>query len=155
VANADSEREEEYPLFEYSLNPSIALDVLIAVMLFIFAIYSLIVEHVISAAFVVAGLFAADFYYRLWRRPVRKALFYDDHFEISGQGVNLRTGYDRLEDLQKVRRLLGDFRSDSAIWFSVKNDPNDFMIPNRKVGKPKVELYSWLMQKNPKASVQA
>ena len=40
----------------------------------------------------------------------------------------------------------------NAASLTIKGDPNEFMVPNRKVGKPKVELYSWLRQKNPKVA---
>lgn len=89
-----------------------------------------------------------DSYLRLWRRPVRQARFFDDHFEISGWNANINSDYSRVEGLKKTRSIVGDFRTDSSVTFSVRDDPNLFTIPNRKNRGLKLDLYSWLRQKS-------
>ncbi|MDG6990810.1 MAG: hypothetical protein JRM99_05240 [Nitrososphaerota archaeon] len=64
----------------------------------------------------------------------------------------MKAEYAQVEDLSQVRRVIGDFRSNGTLWFSVRGNPNVFTMPNRTFGKPKVELYSWLLKKNPEAS---
>ena len=143
----------ERPVFTYSLNLRIALDVSVILFIVIANLYYHFVWNyaVGPYPFIVVGLGVYDFY-RNWRMPLRKIRFFDSHFEVSGWRVDRKASYDELEDLSRVRRVIGDFRSGSAVWFSIKGDPNEFMVPNRKVGKPKVELYSWLRQKNPKVA---
>ena len=93
-------------------------------------------------------LWAAATYY-LWMKPLRSIRFYEDRLEISGWRVNLTADYGKVEDLSRVRRVLGDFRSNGTLWFSVRGNPSIFSMPNRIFGRPKVELYQWLLAKNP------
>jgi hypothetical protein len=153
MARVDSERKEEHPIFTYSLNLRIASEIVFILLFTLLIAYVKFVENQLFGiqGFLILGLGLIALY-RDWRKPLRKIRFLESHFEVSGWKVNRKASYEELEYLSKQRRLLGDFRSDSAVWFSIKDDPNDFMVPNRKVGKPKVELYSWLLQKNPKAA---
>ena len=123
-----------------------ALDLFLAALCLAYgAIFNLV-------AWVAAFLFLGDLYFRLWRRRVRRALFYDDHFEVSGWGVSLKGRYDSVENLRRVKAVLGDFRTGSRVWFSLKGDPNMLVLPNRKGGEPRTDLYSWLLAKNPRAA---
>ena len=118
----------------------------------VYATYEVAFEKTLPFALVGVVLFFSDFYFRLWKRPVRQARFFAEHFEISGWGVNLRSKYDQVEDLAKYRQTFGDFKSSSRVSFSVKGDPNLLIIPNRNKGG--LDLYSWLLQKVPKSAVQ-
>ena len=91
-------------------------------------------------------LLGAGLYYS-WVRSLRSVRFYEDHFEVSGWKVRLTAKYSDLEDLSKARRVLGDYKSDGTLRFSVRGNPNVFSMPNRIFGKPKVELYSFLLLK--------
>jgi hypothetical protein len=103
------------------------------------------IPFVISTALWAAGT------YVLWTKPLRRVRFYEDYLEIKGWKVSLRADYASVEDLSKVRRVIGDFRSDGTLWFSVVGNPSIFSMPNKLFGKPKIELYQWLLAKNPNA----
>jgi len=150
--DSDSDGRKERKVFSYSLTFRIAIDVAVMLAVVLGNIYFSLTEgyQVNPYPFLIVALGAYDIY-RLWRMPLRKVRFFDKHVEVSGRNVNLNASYDKLEDVSRVKRIIGDFRSGSAVWFSFKDDPNDFMIPNRKVGRPKVELYEWLLSKNPSA----
>jgi len=152
MADADSEREKGHPIFSYSLTLRILADVALMALIIILNIYDdgpWDYPRTIGVVLLL-GLGTYDIQ-GLWRKPLRKVSFFDNHIEISGWSVNITADYEDIEYLERKRRIIGDFRSGSALWLSVKGDPNDFMVPNRKVGNPKMELYSWLLQKNPKA----
>jgi len=146
------ELEVEQPIFSYSLNLRIFSDVAIAMLVLVGSWYFYLVGDYALTPYplLVIVLIVYDLS-AYWRKPLRKIRFFDDGFEVSGWKENRKARYDELEYLSKVKRVIGDFRSGSVVWFSIKGDPNDFMVPNRKVGKPKVELYEWLLQKNPRA----
>ena len=161
MARSDSRLEKERSVFSYSLIPRIYLDVVVIALVVVGNIYFQFfsgepMNHVSPTLYllliVVLGVY--DFN-NIWRKPLRKVRFYESHFEVSGWNEKRTARYEDLEYLQRKKRVIGDFRSGSAVWFSVKDDLNDFMVPNRKVGEPKMELYSWLLQKNPKAAMQA
>lgn len=90
--------------------------------------------------------------YRFWLKPLRSAKFYESALEISGWKVSLKADYLEVENLSRAKRTFGDFKSNGVLWFSVRGDLSTFSIPNRVFGKPKIELYDWLLQKNPRAS---
>lgn len=143
---------EGTPFLVYSLGISIALDLLLAVVLTGIGAYYIIGGTLVYEAWVPALLFVADFYLRLWRRPVRDARFFDSQVEISGRGVDLKFGYDLIEELKKERSVVGDFRTSDSVSFSVKGDSNVFVIPNRKNRQMHLDLYTWLVQKTKSAS---
>ena len=146
--------QSDSPLMVYSLNISIALDLAVAVSALIFGVYDLVSRSTASGAFVVAVLFFLDFYYRLWRRPVREARLFEDEFEIKGRGTNFRLGYDKIQSVEKVRSLIGDFRTNSSVWILVSGYQDEFAIPNRSIGKGELrtDLYSWLQRKTLRAT---
>ena len=90
----------------------------------------------------------------LWHRPLREARFYDNHIQISGWKLKLRATYDDLENVSKPtpRKFLGEVISGDEVFFAIKGNPHDFQVPNRKFGRPKTELYQWLLAKNPSAA---
>jgi hypothetical protein len=98
---------------------------------------------------VIAAIIFLDFYYRLWRRPVRIARFFEDEFEIKGRGTNFRLGYDKIQSEEKVKSLIGDLRTNSSVWIMVSGYPDEFVIPNRRIRKGglRTDLYSWLRRK--------
>jgi hypothetical protein len=137
---------EEQPVFAYTLTPSIALDVTIATLSFGYGVYIVLWTGGLPYSWFMSGLGVGDAYLRLWNRPIRQARFYPDHFEITGRGVRLSSEYDSIKDLDRYRQLLGDFRTDSRVSFTVEDYPN-FIIPNRRNRKLKLDLYSFLSGK--------
>jgi hypothetical protein len=144
---SDSGREK--PIFTYSSNLRIFGDIALLLLVTAGGIYFQYVWTSPLPLLVAYGLGAFDLY-RLLSTPLREIRFYGDHLEVRGWKVEKQASYSEIEDLSKKRRVVGDFRSNSVIWFSIKDDPNVFMVPNRIIGKPKIELYSWLLQRNPR-----
>ena len=123
------------------------LDVVVAVLAFGYGGVLLVSSGILPYPWFVGGLLIGDFYFRLWRRPVRRAQFFEDHFEISGWGVDINGRYELIQDLTKFSRPFGDFRSDTRVSFSVKDDSNLFVLPNRRNKKLGLDVYSLLRRK--------
>jgi hypothetical protein len=141
------------PLIAYSLTPSIALDLFVAALFFAAGTYS-VVQGAIPIAWFPGTLGLSDAYFRLWRRSVRQARFYDDHVEVRGFGLDIRGGYELVEDIAKYRQNFGDFRSNSRVSFSFRGDPNVFVFPNRKNRNLGIDVYSLLMKKTASGALQ-
>jgi len=124
-----------------------ALDLVIAAFAFAYGMGSIMFEGMLPYAWVMSALGMGDFYLRLWRRNVRQARFFDDHFEISGYGVNLRGDYDKIKDLTNYKQPIGDFRSDIRVSFSVHGNSNVFLLPNRRNRRLGLDVYSLLQRK--------
>lgn len=135
------------PIIAYSLNSSIALDIIAAMLVFVYQGYLLIWQGSPPFAWIVGALFLGDFYFRLWTRPVRQARFFDDHFELSGFNVNIKARYDVVERLSRFKQTFGDFRSNSRVSFAVEGDPHLFVVPNRTNRKLRLDIYSLLFQR--------
>jgi hypothetical protein len=75
-----------------------ALDLVIAALAFAYGVY-LILSGTFPYPWLIGSLFVGDFYLRLWRRPIRRARFFEDHFELSGLGVALTGGYESVMDV--------------------------------------------------------
>lgn len=143
------EQTPKEPLIVYSLNPSMALDLLVAVLAFGYGVFVLVWSSVPPFPWIMGVLLVGDFYFRLWKRPVRKARFFDDHFEIDGWNVSLNAEYGRITDLSESKQPFGDFASNSRVSFSVADYPITFTIPSRRNRRLKLGLYSLLKQKAP------
>jgi hypothetical protein len=143
--------DRKEPLLVYSLNLSLALDLVLAAPAIGYGAFLLLSGGTPPYPWIVGILFLGDFYFRLWRRPVRRALFFDDHLEISGRKVRLSAGYDQIRGLGRFRQSFGDFASDSRVSFTVVDSPASFVVPNRRDRKLKLDLYSFLKQKAPQA----
>ena len=146
--------ESSSPILAYSLRASMALDLFLAFFLFVVAFYYLLISGALTATFILSALFFFDFYYRLWRRRIRRAHFYDDHFEISGRGVTKSANYDEIESFTKVRSLAGDFRTDSTVLLSIRDVPDVLRMPNRRNRRLKLDVYSLLLQRAPERASQ-
>ncbi len=128
---------QERPFFVYSLRWSLYLNVIIGALGIIGAVYLGLTEYGLSAILTTPGLL---FLAALWgsyiysRKPLKKARFYDDHFELSGRNVNIRADYSSIVSLKEVKQYTG--RSKQAVLFKVKDSPAEFRIPfRRKRGK--------------------
>jgi len=137
------------PLIVYSLNPSFALDIGLGTLIIAFGAYELVWAGTPPASWVVGVLFFGDFYFRLWRRPVRQAQFFESHFEISGRGINLNAGYDSIRDLTKYKQPFGDSRSTTRVSFFVRGVPIPLVFPNRWNKKLGLDVYSLIVKKVP------
>ena len=121
------------------------------------AIYALVAQGFIALlpAIVVTGsVYSID---NIWHKPLREARFYDDHVHITGWKVSQDVSYGDLERLVKPaqRKFLGENISNNVVWFYVKGDTrHDYEVGNGKVGPTKIELYEWLLMKNPNAGVE-
>lgn len=129
------------------------LDLALAGILAAYGVY-LILGGGVPVSFVMSALFAGDFYFRLWSRPVRRARFFEDRFEIAGKGVNLVSGYDSVRDITKFKQPFGDFSSDSRISFFVRDSPYPFIVPNRRNRKIGQDLYSLVANKAPHKKIE-
>lgn len=137
---------KEKPVLSYSLTPSMSLE--IALIIAIFGYGAILVAEgrlPVSWPFGVFGL--ADFYYRLWRRPIREARFFEGHFELSGYGVDVSGRYDLIGDLRKYRQPFGDIRSASRVSFSITGVFGQFTLPNRRSKDHGLDVYSLLLKK--------
>ena len=139
------------PVLSYSLRPLLHIATIFLVLFLFGGFYYGYIWSDPFPLLIFLALWTPGVYY-LWTRPLRRIRFYEDHFEVSGWKTHLKAEYAQVEDLSQVRRVIGDFRSNGTLWFSVRGNPNVFTMPNRTFGKPKVELYSWLLKKNPEAS---
>lgn len=152
MTDGNLEPKEESQIFSYSLTPRLAYDVAFILGFSLIASVDYLLYH--DVAIVWATVIGIGFIllFRDLRQPLRKIRFYDNYFEFSGRKTSaLNVNYDELEDLSKEKDHVGYLTTSSAVWFSIKGDSNYYVLPNRKVGMPKVELYSWLLQKNPEA----
>ena len=120
------------PFYVYSQTKGLYLSVVIGVLGLAGAVYLGLTQYGASAILTTPGLlFLGMMYgvYDYWRKPLRKAAFYDNHFEISGHGVNINSGYEIMEGLEKVKNFRGS--SAHSVVFSVKNSTRRYRIPYR------------------------
>ena len=141
----------EKPILSYSSYPTLYGGIAFLILFVFSAFYSGYVWSNPIPLFVFVTLWGAGTYW-LWVKPLRSIKFYGNVLEIIGWKVNLKASYLKVENLSRVKRTLGDFRSNGVLWFSVEGCPSTFSMPNRMFGKPKTELYAWLLQKNPRSS---
>jgi hypothetical protein len=144
------ESRDARPILSYSLHSILYMGTAFLVLLLVGNFYSGYFWSDPIPLFIYLVLWGSGTYI-LWTKPLRSVRFYEDRLEISGWKVHLKAGYSEVEDLSKVRRVIGDFKSDGTLWFSVVGNPNIFSMPNKFFGKPNVELYQWLLAKNPNA----
>ena len=111
---------EGRPITSYSLAFSIVVDLLFAGVLLLVSIYQIVVISGFSFGWVLAGVMVGDAYFRLWRRPVRIARFYDSHFEIIGQGLRVTGRYGDIKSFDSYRQIFGDFKSGKRLWIDVE-----------------------------------
>jgi hypothetical protein len=136
-----SASSELRPLISYSLAPSILLNIVLTALPIAYGGYQ-IMRGDLPTAWILGGLGIADTYYLLWRRNVRFAKFFEDHFEIVGYGVDVKGDYRLIENLTVFRRNFGDFQSNTRVSFSIRGDTNIFTIPNRKNRNLGLDVYS-------------
>ena len=140
----------ERPVLSYSSYHTLYEGIALFVLVLFLAFYTNFVWSDPVPFLVLIGIWGAGTY-RYWRRPLKRVRFYENALEVSGWKVELKASYSDLENLSRTKRVLGDFKSDGVLWFSVKGERNTFSMPNRLFGKPRTELYDWLLQRNPRA----
>ena len=143
---------KEEPIIKYSLIPSLLFWVCFSVFflvdwLFFYSNRVSIDPSVLLYTPMLFSISGAYAFYSLWRRPVRKANFFEKRFEVSGRGVRKEGGYEEIESFVKLKTLVGDFRTGSSVLFSVRDVPTILRIPNRKNRNLGLDVYS-LFQRN-------
>jgi hypothetical protein len=140
--------DKQKPLFSYSNRSLLAINAGFG----IFWLYALTSYVLVEGAFdlyqilpfTLLSLVFIFGFYSSWHQPLRRARFYDDHFEISGWNVKIWSGYRDIEGLEKHKMRVF---SDTRVRFSVRGSPAKFRFSNEKNRKLKLDLYSWLIQK--------
>lgn len=138
------------PIFAFSTTGAMVFSLAIGIFFAFWTVDLLITGWGLAAFPVVIVVASAYDLGNWWRKPVKKARFYNDHFEISGWRVKRNGEYGELERIVKPtpRKLLGEVIGKEKVWFYIKGDRHDFEVPNLKRGVPGVELYQWLRAKN-------
>jgi hypothetical protein len=151
ILNESPDSGTDRPVIVYSLSYSIGLDLALAVAAAFVGVYYMIASAALTGAFVLCGLFFLDCYFRLWRRRVRTAEFYEGQVRIVGWRTKVVANYHVLGGLSRTRSLIGDFRTGSTVSFTLGDRPEVFVIPNRKIRALKTDLYSWLVARTQQA----
>jgi len=136
------------PIIRYSLSPSILFYCLFSSLLAAAGEYELYIGQTpISWALIPFCL--GEAYFRLWRRPIRRAKFYEDHLELDGYGTNFVGAYSSVSGLVSYRQFIGDIRTDRRVSFFVKDRDVVFVLPERRNRKLNLDIYSLIKQKSP------
>jgi len=136
----------ERPIITYTKHLQYAIFAILFCFFLSIGGYSVLTGDQYEGVLIVAGLLIPEFYLIQWRTPVRRADFMQNHFVLSGWKVNVDAGYETIGNLSKYRRILGDV-SDYRVSFTVGENPNVFVIPNRRNRRQKIDLYCLLEEK--------
>jgi len=135
------------PFLAYSQTRGLYLAIVLGVLGLIGTIYLGLTQYGIAAILTTPGLlFLAMIYgiFDYWRKPLRKAAFYDDHFEITGHEVNINSSYEKIENLDKVKNVTGSKKH--SVVFTVQGTAQKFRIPYRATSTMP-DLYSALVER--------
>jgi hypothetical protein len=124
--------------------PTFALNLFLTVVFASLSFYSLSTGYINLYQIAVASL-GGTWTYWYWRRPLRRAAFYEDHFEVQGWRVDFKAKYGEIRTLSRVGNARGS-RKNSVI-LTVQGWNQEFKIPYKR-GIPGIpDLYSWLLEK--------
>ncbi len=134
------------PIFTYSTIYDFGLMLSVFLFVFFLVTYTLLsgfrdLATSLSASLV--GLLTLYESLRIWLRPVRKAAFHDDQFELAGWGLKKKINYSEVEKVTKSRKGLA-----TAITLFIRNEARPFVLfKNPSNEKLRTDLYTWLIQK--------
>jgi len=110
-------------------------------------VYLGLTEYGAAAILTTPGLlFLAMIYgiYDYWKKPLRRAAFYDDHFEITGHEVDINSTYEKIENLDKKKNVRGSKKH--SVVFTVQGSTHTFRIPYRATSTVP-DFYSALVER--------
>jgi hypothetical protein len=82
-----------------------------------------------------------------WSVPIRRAKFYEDHFELTGRKLSVTKTYTDISAVTKIRKG-SVYSASTRVKILVRGEPEDFIIPaNPRRGIRGRDLYSWLLTK--------
>lgn len=134
-------------LFYYSSTPFLITNVLLLIV-FIPVLLVFILEDalLLSLFFLILDLIYIGSILRLCTYRVRKAQFFDDHFEVRGRDINKRVEYKKIGQVQRVSAV-PIFANRTQIRIDLADDAPITIPGNPGNRKLKVDLYSWLSKR--------
>jgi hypothetical protein len=134
-------------LFTYSSKPLLIVNILL-LFVFVPVLFGYVSAANIAAIlfFLFLNLLLFGSALQLHIHRVRKALFFDDYFEVGGRNLNKRINYQQVAQVEKVM-VTPILTSRTQVRISPVGEPPLVIPGNVRSKKLKTDLYSWLSKR--------